>query len=78
MLQDRRRPGAICFANGSPTLDCTVQRSSASGAEVRVPNARSIPQRFELNDGVLRRVATVVWRRSGVLGVRFDDYFSGR
>jgi hypothetical protein len=78
MLQDSRRPGAISFANGSPTLDCVVQRSSASGAEVRVSNAREIPKRFKLSHGTWQRAATVVWRRSGVLGIRFDDYFRGR
>ena len=77
MLQDSRRPGTICFANGS-TLACTVQRSSAALAEVRVPNAGSIPQRFKLNDGVRQRPATVVWRRTSVLGIQFDDYFSSR
>ena len=41
-------------------------------------NACSIPQLFELNDGVRQRAATVVWRRTGVLGIRFDDYCSGR
>jgi hypothetical protein len=77
MFQDSRRPGTICLKNGS-TLACTVQRSSAALAEVRVPNAGSIPQLFELNDGVRQRAATVVWRRTGVLGIRFDDYCSGR
>lgn len=77
MLQDNRRPGTICFENGS-TLACMVQRSSAALAEVRVPNAGSIPQLFELNDGVRQRAATVVWRRTGVLGIRFDGYCSSR
>ena len=77
MFQVSRRPGTICLENGS-TLPCFVQRSSAALAEVRVPNAGSIPQLFELNDGVCRRAATVVWRRTGILGVRFDDYCSGR
>jgi hypothetical protein len=77
MFQDSRRPGTICLKNGS-TLACMVQRSSAALAELRVPNAGSIPQLFELNDGVRQRAATVVWRRTGVLGIRFDDYCSSR
>jgi hypothetical protein len=77
MFHDSRRPGTICLKNGS-TLACMVQRSSAALAELRVPNAGSIPQLFELNDGVRQRAATVVWRRTGVLGIRFDDYCSGR
>ena len=77
MFQDGRRPGTICLANGS-TLACMVQRPSAALAEVRVSNAGSLPRLFELNDGVRQRAATVVWRRTGVLGIRFDDYCSSR
>lgn len=77
MFQDSQRPGTICFADGS-NLACTVHRASAALAEVRVPNAGAIPRLFELNDGVRQRAVTVVWRRTGVLGIRFDDYCSGR
>ncbi len=77
MVQDSQRPGTIHLANGS-TLACMVQRSSAALAEVRVPNAGSLPRLFELNDGIRQRVATVVWRRTGVLGIRFDDYCNSR
>ena len=78
MIQDSPRPGTIRFADGFRTLDCTVLRSSASGAQVKLPNVTSIPRRFELHDGAWRRAATVVWRSTGVLGVRFDGYFRHR
>jgi hypothetical protein len=55
-----------------------VQHSSASGAQIKIPDAASIPRRFELHDGTLRRPATVVWRRIDALGVRFDEYFQNR
>ncbi len=77
MFQESRRPGTIHLVNGS-TLACTVQRSSAALAEVRVHNAGSIPHLFALDDGVHQTAATVVWRRTGILGVRFDDYCSSR
>ncbi len=75
---DRPRTGVLFLGNGSRTLECTFQRSSASGANVKVEADASVPQRFELHDGTSQRPATVVWRRSGVLGIRFDDYFRAR
>jgi hypothetical protein len=78
MAHDVSRPGALWFASGSRNVACTVQHSSASGAHVKVPNASSIRHRFELDDGALRRLATVVWRMTNMLGVRFDEYFQGR
>jgi hypothetical protein len=45
---------------------------------VKVEPQASIPRRVEFNDGTSQRPATVVWRRSGVVGLRFDDYFRTR
>ena len=72
--------GVISFANGSCALECTVQISSASGAQLNVPSDAIVPQRIEFQErpGAPRRAATVVWRRTGVLGVRFDEYFLAR
>jgi hypothetical protein len=44
------------------------------------PAAATVPHRVELQEGqdAPRRAATVVWRRTGVLGVRFDEYFLRR
>jgi hypothetical protein len=71
--------GVISFANGSQPLECTVHNSSVSGAQLKVPSSALVPRRFELQDRPdgRRRGATVVWRRPGILGVRFDEYFSG-
>jgi hypothetical protein len=72
--------GVISFANGSHALECIVQNLSASGAQLKVPSGAMVPQLFELQDrpGARRRGATVVWRRTGALGVRFDEYFLAR
>lgn len=75
MSQDSARPGSISIAAGSNLVDCVVQRSSASGAQLKVSSASSIPRRFEFSDGASWRAATVVWRATDLLGVRFDDYF---
>jgi len=68
----------VRFANGARAVECRVQHSSASGAQLKVPEGTVVPDRFELHDeGATRpRTATVVWRRTGVVGIRFNDYFS--
>ena len=80
MSRRHGRAGTISFANGSRALECTVQKSSASGAQLNVSSDAIVPRRFELQEraGAPRRAATVVWRRTGVLGVRFDEYFLRR
>jgi PilZ domain len=72
--------GVIGFADGLRTIRCTVHDLSAAGAKLRVPRGAVLPRRFELQEqpDAPRRAATVVWRGSGVLGVRFDEYFLGR
>ena len=75
---NRPRTGVLLVANGSRTLECTLERASASGANVKLRASASVPRRLELHDGTAKRAATVVWRRTGVLGLRFDDYFRGR
>ena len=74
------RAGVISFANGSRMLDCTVCNSSASGAVVMVRGAGTLPHQFALQEGrgASPRAATIVWRRTGVLFVRFDEYFLPR
>jgi hypothetical protein len=75
---DRPRTGVLFLSDGSRPLECTLQRSSASGANVKVERDAALPQRVEFSDGTSQRPATVVWRRSGVVGLRFDDYFRAR
>src|SRR5436190_16540151 len=69
--------GVISFANGSRSLECTIHNSSASWAELRADGAGIVPHRFELQErpDAPRRAATVVWRKPGALGVKFDEYF---
>jgi hypothetical protein len=80
-MQHRDPPaGVISFANGSRELECTIHNSSASWAELRAEQVGIVPHRFELQEreGASRRAVTVIWRKPGVLGVRFDEYFSRR
>jgi hypothetical protein len=80
MLDRSSHAGVISFANGSRELECTIHNSSASLAELRAEGVGSIPHRFELQEGpgAPRRAARVIWRKPGVLGVRFDEYFLPR
>jgi hypothetical protein len=77
MPHRKSHPGVIRFANGSRVLECTVRNSSASWAELRADGVGVVPQRFELQErpDAPRRAATVVWRKPGALGVKFDEYF---
>ena len=75
---DSPRTGVLFLSDGSRPLECTLQRSSASGANIKVEPKALISQRVELNDGISQRAATVVWRKSGIVGIRFDDYFRAR
>lgn len=74
---NRLRTGVLHFPNGSRPIDCTLQRTSASGANVKVEPSTAVPPRVALHDGTRQRAAKVVWRKSGLLGLRFDDYFRG-
>jgi len=54
-------------------IDCTVRDISSKGARLRVPDARAVPEQFELllNRTGERRVAEVRWRRRTEIGVLF-------
>ena len=80
MLDRNSQAGVIRFANGSCELGCTICNSSASLAELKGVGVESAPHRFELQEGAdtPRREVTVIWRRPGVISVRFDDYFLRR
>ena len=80
MLDRNSHAGVISFANGSQELECTIHNSSASWAELRAEGVGIVPHRFELQErtDAPRRAATVVWRKPGVLGVKFDAYFLRR
>lgn len=80
MLDRTYHVGVISFANGSRELQCTIHNSSATLAELRAAGVESVPHRFELQEGpgAPQRAARVIWRKPGVLGVRFDEYFLRR
>jgi hypothetical protein len=67
--------GVLRLANGAGGLECRVQRSSASGAQVKVRTMAPLPPELELHFGGDQIRATLLWQRGGVLGLRFDDYF---
>ncbi len=68
------KSGKIVFAGGSFSVDCTIRNASETGARLQVPTTVAIPDRFTLVDahGGTRREASVVWRKSNQMGVRFD------
>ncbi|MGE3697552.1 MAG: PilZ domain-containing protein [Hyphomicrobiaceae bacterium] len=76
----RSYAGVIGFASGHSLVECVVQNASASGAQLRVADAAIIPKEIQLQDETTAhpRLASVVWRRTGVIGVRFHDYFLRR
>lgn len=81
MSEKRREPraralkgGKIIF-DGSSIIDCTIRNRSEHGAQLKVPSLGGIPDQFELHEiatGVRRKVI-VIWRRIGLLGVKFLD-----
>jgi hypothetical protein len=80
MLDRSSHAGVIRFAKGSRELECTIRNASASLAELKGTGVESAPHRFELQEGADRppREVTVIWRKLGILSVRFDDYFLRR
>ena len=70
--------GVISFANGCEgsnapfTIRLLLGQAQAEGVVVSPP----VP--VLEREGTSRRPVTVIWRKPGVLGVRFDEYFSRR
>jgi hypothetical protein len=68
------KSGKIVFASGSFTIDCIIRNLSELGARLQVPRAVAIPDHFslvEVETGRTRQ-AHALWRRGGLMGVRFD------
>jgi hypothetical protein len=66
--------GKIVFADGMRVIDCTIRDLSAKGARLIIANTIGVPdtfQLFEKSSGMLYP-ATVVWRQTDALGVKFD------
>ena len=67
------KSGKIVYAKGSIVIDCTIRNISETGAQLKVPTTVGIPDRFEFREtmGCKGRLATIVWRRGDLIGVRF-------
>jgi len=68
------KEGKIVFADAMRVIDCTIRDMSQEGARLIISNTVGVPDTFHLfekSTGMLYP-ATVVWRQSTSLGVRFD------
>lgn len=64
----------IVFGDGSRVIDCTIRNRSDIGAQLKVPSIVGIPDQFQLHETTTgeRRTVTIVWRKVGLLGVKFE------
>jgi hypothetical protein len=69
-----QRNAKIIVPHRSPTLHCTVQNITGTGACLKLANTASVPDRFELTFeiGRTRRACRVIWRTADSLGVAFE------
>ncbi len=68
------KEGKIVYADAMRVIDCTIRDMSADGARLLIANTLGVPDNFNLYEkstGLLYP-ASVVWRRSNALGVKFD------
>lgn len=66
------RRGQIVYRNGYGAMDCVLLDLSAGGAQIRVENWLTLPQRFEVRiAGGPRYLAEVRHRNLERTGVRF-------
>lgn len=65
--------GKLVHTAGSFTQDCAIRNLSEIGAQVRVTNAQSIPDKVQLIDitNAMLYEAEIVWRRAPEFGLRF-------
>ncbi len=56
------------------TWSCMVRNMSSNGARLEIANTTWVPDQFELDivNKDIRRLATVVWREQGQLGISFN------
>jgi hypothetical protein len=67
------KEGKIVYADGLRVLDCTIRDLSEGGARLLIANTVGLPDSFHLyekSSGLLYP-ATVAWRQSNSLGVKF-------
>jgi hypothetical protein len=65
--------GVLSFNNGNLSKDCLVRDLTEAGARVELPHPDA-PSEFELLIPAksLRRLARVIWRGGGRMGLAFD------
>jgi PilZ domain len=70
---DLRKPGFLIPAPDAPWIQCYVLDISDNGACLDVGDL-AVPKMFGLSltaGGEVRRVCALIWRRGGLVGVRF-------
>ncbi len=68
------KEGKIVFADAMRVIDCTIRDMSPEGARLVIANSVGVPDTFmlyEKSSGTLHP-ASVVWRQTNALGVKFD------
>ena len=66
------RRGQIVFRDGHGAMDCVLLDLSVGGAQIRVGNWLTLPQRFEIRiKGGPRHLAEVRYRNMEHTGIRF-------
>jgi hypothetical protein len=65
--------GKIILGKRAFVIDCTVQNLSSTGAAIRLPDAATVPPKFDLCFDNAIRHCTVVWRQADRMGVKFGS-----
>ncbi len=68
------KEGKIVFADAMRVIDCTIRDMSPEGARLMIANPVGVPDAFmlyEKSSGMLYP-ASIVWRQTDALGVKFD------
>jgi hypothetical protein len=68
------KEGKIVFADAMRVIDCTIRDLSAEGARLLIASSIGVPDSFNLYEKSTGRLypASVVWRQSNAVGVKFD------
>jgi len=65
------RTGKIIVGNKDPALDCSVIDISAGGACLEMADPASLPKRFVLFHGGIKKSCLMVWKSGRRFGVSF-------
>ena len=65
------RSASIIVAPKLPVIACTVVDYSAGGACLQIFGQQTVPERFELLYGNVRKKCRIAWRRGIRIGVAF-------